>query len=143
MPKQVPRAGAQIMNTAKAATKTAEQSATQANTESVAETKSPMTVVKDDPKSQEQPKALTLEETITKVESLKMLVTKRENLKETRDLLERFKVGSNDFNCTLRLSDTDGNSFNTTFTPGIKKVIEFMKTAFDDSIAEVENQIKF
>jgi hypothetical protein len=56
---------------------------------------------------------------------------------------ERFQTASNDFNCSMRLSDSDGNVFTTSFTPGIKKVIEFLKSSFDASIAETEEKITF
>ena len=41
------------------------------------------------------------------------------------------------------MNDSDGNVFTTNFTPGIKKVIDFIKSAFDASIADVENKITF
>ena len=71
------------------------------------------------------------------------LVGKREKLVATRSELDRFQISSNDFNCTMRLNDSDGNVFSTNFTPGIKKVIEFLKGSFDASIAEVEKKINF
>ena len=91
----------------------------------------------------EPKKEMTLIEKILKVENLQLVVEKRAKLVQTRSELERFQVSSNDFNCTMRLNDSDGNVFTTSFTPGIKKVIEFLKSAFDGSIAEVENKITF
>lgn len=41
------------------------------------------------------------------------------------------------------LSDSDNNRFSSTFTPGVKKVIEFLKKSYDESIEEVEQQIRF
>jgi ABC-type uncharacterized transport system substrate-binding protein len=43
----------------------------------------------------------------------------------------------------MRLNDSDGNVFTTSFTPGIKKVIVFLKSSFDASISDVEGKIKF
>jgi hypothetical protein len=43
----------------------------------------------------------------------------------------------------MRLNDSDGNVFTTSFTPGIKKVIDFLRLSFDQSIADVENKITF
>ena len=88
-------------------------------------------------------KGMTLIEKILKVENLQLVVEKRAKLVQTRSELERFQVSSNDFNCTMRLNDSDGNVFTTSFTPGIKKVIDFLKAAFDASIADVENKITF
>ena len=88
-------------------------------------------------------KEMTLLEKILKVENLQLVVEKRAKLVQTRSELERFQISSNDFNCTMRLNDSDGNVFTTSFTPGIKKVIDFLKTSFDASISEVENKITF
>lgn len=88
-------------------------------------------------------KELSLAERILKVENLQLLVEKRAKLVQTRGELERFQTASNDFNCSLHLKDSDGNSFVTGFTPGIKKVVEFLKSAFDASITEVESKINF
>jgi len=91
----------------------------------------------------EPKKEMTLIEKILKVENLQLVVEKRAKLVQTRSELERFQVSSNDFNCTMRLNDSDGNVFTTSFTPGIKKVIDFLKAAFDSSISDVENKITF
>jgi len=86
---------------------------------------------------------LTLQEKINKIENLQLIVEKRERLVGTRSELEKFQTSSNDFNCTLRLNDSDGNVFSTSFTPGVKKVVEFLKGSFDSSIESIEDQIKF
>ena len=86
---------------------------------------------------------LTLQEKINKIENLQLIVEKSERLVGTRSELEKFQTSSNDFNCTLRLNDSDGNVFTTSFTPGVKKVVEFLKTSFDSSIGSIEDQIKF
>ena len=91
----------------------------------------------------EPKKELTLHEKILKVENLQLVVEKRAKLVQTRSELERFQVSSNDFNCTMRLNDSDGNVFTTSFTPGIKKVIDFLRSSFDASIVDVENKITF
>ncbi|MGA2823302.1 MAG: hypothetical protein ABSE72_07220 [Bacteroidales bacterium] len=104
--------------------------------------KSAMAILKSETKP-EDPKDLTLEQKIHKVENLQLVVTKRNKLVNTRQELDRFQVSSNDFNCKMQLSDSDGNTFTTNFTPGIKKVIEFLKLSFDQSISDVEKQIKF
>ena len=82
-------------------------------------------------------------EKINKIENLQLIVEKRERMVSTRSELEKFQTSSNDFNCTLRLNDSDGNVFTTSFTPGVKKVVEFLKTWFDPSIGSIEDQIKF
>ena len=89
------------------------------------------------------PKELSMQEKIMKVENLQLVIEKRAKLVETRMQLDRFQTASNDFNCSMRLSDSDGNNFTTSFTPGIKKVIDFLKDSFDRSIEEVEKKIVF
>jgi hypothetical protein len=88
-------------------------------------------------------KEMTLLEKILKVENLQLVIEKRAKLVQTRSELERFQTASNDFNCSMRLNDSDGNVFTTSFTPGIKKVIDFLRSSFDASIADVEGKIKF
>ena len=88
-------------------------------------------------------KEMTIMEKILRIENLKLVIEKRAKLVQTRSELDRFQIASNDFNCTMRLSDSDGNVFTTSFTPGIKKVIDFLKTQFDASITEAESKITF
>jgi len=102
-----------------------------------------MIVVKKEEIVPADPKDLSLEQKIQKVENLQLVVNKRAKLVQTRNEIERFQIASNDFNCNLQMKDSDGNTFSTSFTPGIKKVIEFLKTSFDASISEVETHIKF
>ena len=76
-------------------------------------------------------------------ENLQLIIEKRAKLVQTRSELERFQISSNDFNCSMRLNDSDGNVFTTSFTPGVKKVIDFLKLSFDSSISEAEDKINF
>jgi len=116
--------------------------ATAQKTVEQASSKAPMAIVKVESKP-EAHKEPTLDERIHKVENLQLLVTKRTKLIQTRSELERFQIGSNDFNCNMQLKDSDGNAFTTSFTPGIKKVVEFLKSNFDGSIKEIEEKIRF
>ena len=95
------------------------------------------------PEETARPKEMTLDERIFHVEKLKALVEKRVHMVDTRKDLELFQLASSDFNCRMDLLDNKGNKFSTTNTIGIKKVIEFLKDAFDKSITDVENQIRF
>ena len=88
-------------------------------------------------------KELTMVEKILKVENLSLVIEKRAKLVQTRSELDRFQTASNDFNCSMRLNDSDGNVFTTSFTPGLKKVVEFLKDQFDKSIEDVEKKITF
>ena len=111
--------------------------------EPIAEVKpEPVAEVKPEPVVVAKPE-LTLMEKILKVENLQLIIEKGAKLVQTRSELERFQISSNDFNCSMRLNDSDGNVFTTSFTPGIKKVIDFLKSQFDASISEAENKINF
>jgi hypothetical protein len=111
--------------------------------EPVAEVKpEPVVEVKSEPVKVVKPE-LTLLEKILKVENLQLIIEKRAKLVQTRSELERFQISSNDFNCSMRLNDSDGNVFTTSFTPGVKKVIDFLKSSFDGSISEAEDKINF
>ena len=102
----------------------------------------PIVEVKPEPVAVVKPE-LTLMEKILKVENLQLIIEKRAKLVQTRSELERFQISSNDFNCSMRLNDSDGNVFTTSFTPGVKKVIDFLKSSFDASISEAEEKINF
>ena len=108
----------------------------------VAEVKPEPVAVKPEPEIIVKPE-MTMQEKILKVENLQLIVEKRAKLVQTRSELERFQISSNDFNCSMRLNDSDGNVFTTSFTPGVKKVIDFLKASFDASIIEVEGKITF
>ena len=105
-------------------------------------TPEPVAEVKPEPEKIAKPE-MTMQEKILKVENLQLIVEKRAKLVQTRSELERFQISSNDFNCSMRLNDSDGNVFTTSFTPGVKKVIDFLKASFDASIIEVEGKITF
>ncbi len=121
----------------------AEEAAVDEVPEPVAEVKpEPIAEVKPEPVAVVKPE-LTLMEKILKVENLQLIIEKRAKLVQTRSELERFQISSNDFNCSMRLNDSDGNVFTTSFTPGVKKVIDFLKSSFDASISEAEEKINF
>lgn len=86
---------------------------------------------------------MTIIEMILEIEDLQLVIEKRAKLVQTRSELDRFQISSNDVNCTMRLNDSDGIVFTTSFTPGIKKVIDFLKSQFDASITEAESKITF
>ncbi len=108
----------------------------------VDEVPEPVAEVKPEPVAVVKPE-LTLMEKILKVENLQLIIEKRAKLVQTRSELERFQISSNDFNCSMRLNDSDGNVFTTSFTPGVKKVIDFLKSSFDGSISDAEEKINF
>jgi len=116
---------------------------TQTPAEEKKEPEKPVLDIKPEPAEVFTKAEMTLMEKILKVENLQLVIEKRSKLVQTRSELERFQTASNDFNCSLRLNDSDGNVFTTSFTPGIKKVIDFLKLSFDQSINDTEKKIVF
>jgi len=157
MPKQVPRAGAKHMTKLTNAPlkpgngkPSVEEMAIVKSILNPADSKTEMIkpVLQVEPEKPVVPapgpkKEMTMMEKILKIENLQLVIEKRAKLVQTRSELDRFQISSNDFNCSMRLNDSDGNVFTTSFTPGIKKVIEFLKSSFDSSIAETESKITF
>ena len=96
--------------------------------------------------SVETPKAvteLTLEQKIEKVETLKMLIEKREILEDSRKKLNSFVIGSPQFGESIKLTDENGNNFQTSNTEVLTKVIATIKDTLIEKIAEIEKEIKF
>jgi hypothetical protein len=86
---------------------------------------------------------MTTFEIILKVENLQLIIEKRAKLVKTRSEPEKFQISSDDFKCSKSLNDSDENVFTTSFTPGVKKVIDFLKASFDQSISDAEDKINF
>ena len=87
--------------------------------------------------------ALTLEQKIEKVENLKILIEKREILETSRKKLNSFVVGSPQFGESIKITDENGNSFSTSNTEVLTKVIDVMKITLIEKIKEIEEQINF
>ena len=86
---------------------------------------------------------LTLEQKIEKVETLKMLIEKREILEDSRKKLNSFVIGSPQFGESIKLTDENGNSFQTSNTEVLTKVIATIKETLIEKIAEIEKDINF
>ena len=86
---------------------------------------------------------LTLEQRIEKVENLKILIEKREILEESRKKLNAFVVGSPQFGENIKLTDENGNNFQTSNTEVFTKVIDTIKTTLVEKIKEIEQEVQF
>ncbi len=89
------------------------------------------------------PVELSLEQKIEKVENLKILIEKREILEESRKKLNAFVVGSPQFGENIKLTDENGNVFQTSNTEVFTKVIATIKDTLIEKIKEIEQEIKF
>lgn len=114
--------------------------------ETVSETEKKQEQLKSDnqDKIQEQ-KALqlTIEEKISKVEDLKIVISKREKLIESRKKLNSFVLGSNQSNENLTITDKNGNSFISSNTEVLTSVVDLIRNIIDEKIKESESQINF
>jgi hypothetical protein len=86
---------------------------------------------------------LSLEQKIEKVENLKILIEKREILEESRKKLNAFVIGSPNFGENIKLTDEEGNTFQTSNTEVFTKVVATIKETLIEKIKEIETEIKF
>ncbi len=90
-----------------------------------------------------QKPVLSLDQKIEKIENLKTLIEKRELLEESRKKLNSFVVGSPQFGENIVIKDESGNTFQTSNTEVLNKVIETIRCTLIEKISEIEEQIKF
>jgi hypothetical protein len=87
---------------------------------------------------------LTLEQKISKVEDLNMVIDRWRKLIESRRNLQTFKLSTDGMSNHLRLVDTaSGHEFKTYNTSVISSVLEVIRKTLDEKITEVESQIRF
>jgi len=99
--------------------------------ESVAETPAP------------QPE-LTLEQRITMVEDLTMLIDRWRKLQESYRNLQSFKIGTDGMSTQLLLRDTtSGKEFKTSNSAVVARILEEIRVTLQGKIVEVESQIRF
>ena len=91
----------------------------------------------------EEPRKLTLDERIQKVEDLTLLIERFKALAESRRKLQTFQIGADSMSSTILLRDSSGNEFKTSNSAVITTVIDEMKRTLDSKVREVETQINF
>ena len=97
-----------------------------------------MTIVKDTP---EEPRKLSLDEKIQRVEDLTLLIDRWRTLNESRRKLQTFQIGADSLSSVILLRDAAGNEFKTSNSSVITSVIDEMKRTLDGKVKEVEEQI--
>ena len=97
-----------------------------------------MTIVKDTP---EEPRKLSLDEKIQRVEDLTLLIDRWRTLNESRRKLQTFQIGADSLSSVILLKDAAGNEFKTSNSSVITSVIDEMKRTLDGKVKEVEEQI--
>jgi len=97
-----------------------------------------MTIVKNEA---EEPRKLSLDEKIQRVEDLTMLIDRWRTLNESRRKLQTFQIGADSLSSVILLRDAAGNEFKTSNSSVITSVIDEMKRTLDTKVREVEEQI--
>ena len=97
-----------------------------------------MTIVKNEI---EEPRRLSLDEKIQKVEDLTLLIDRWRTLNESRRKLQTFQIGADSLSSVILLRDAAGNEFKTSNSSVITSVIDEMKRTLDGKVKEVEEQI--
>ena len=97
-----------------------------------------MTIVK---KEVEEPRRLSLDEKIQKVEDLTLMIDRWRTLNESRRKLQTFQIGADSLSSVILLRDAAGNEFKTSNSTVITSVIDEMKRTLDVKVKEVEEQI--
>ena len=97
-----------------------------------------MTVVKNEI---EEPRKLSLDEKIQRVEDLTLMIDRWRTLSESRRKLQTFQIGADSLSSVILLRDAAGNEFKTSNSSVITSVIDEMKRTLDGKVKEVEEQI--
>jgi hypothetical protein len=97
-----------------------------------------MTVVKNEI---EEPRRLSLDEKIQRVEDLTLMIERWRTLSESRRKLQTFQIGADSLSSVILLRDAAGNEFKTSNSSVITSVIDEMKRTLEAKVREVEEQI--
>ncbi len=97
-----------------------------------------MTVVKNEV---EEPRKLSLDEKIQRVEDLTLMIDRWRTLSESRRKLQTFQIGADSLSSVILLRDAAGNEFKTSNSSVITSVIDEMKRTLEAKVREVEEQI--
>ncbi len=89
--------------------------------------------------AKQQPK-VSLEDRIQKVEELRSLTGKRQRTVDTYHQLRTFQFGS-DENCTLVLTDSQGQKFATNNSALISMLTDYFATLLNDKVSELDDEI--
>ena len=97
-----------------------------------------MTIVKN---AAEEPRKLSLDEKIQRVEDLTLMIDRWRTLSESRRKLQTFQIGADSLSSVILLRDAAGNEFKTSNSSVITSVIDEMKRTLEAKVREVEEQI--
>ena len=97
-----------------------------------------MTVVKNEI---EEPRKLSLDEKIQRVEDLTLMIDRWRTLSESRRKLQTFQIGADSLSSVILLRDAAGNEFKTSNSSVITSVIDEMKRTLEAKVREVEELI--
>jgi hypothetical protein len=131
--------GVNIMGKSNVAENTANVAVEVAEVKTVEAVAAPvMTVVKNEI---EEPRRLSLDEKIQRVEDLTLMIDRWRTLSESRRKLQTFQIGADSLSSVILLRDAAGNEFKTSNSSVITSVIDEMKRTLEAKVREVEEQI--
>jgi hypothetical protein len=90
-----------------------------------------------------EPKTLSIEEKLQKLEDLNDLVEKRNRLKASLSKMNSFNLKREDHSTYISLQDNSGNRFQTSNTKAVESFIELTRDAIQRELDMVENKIQF
>jgi len=98
-----------------------------------------------EPAQQPEPQPeLSLEQRISMVEDLTMLIDKWRKLQESYRNLQSFKIGTDGMSTQILLRDTiSGREFKTSNTAVVTRILDEIRSTLQAKILEVESQIRF
>lgn len=92
-------------------------------------------------KQLEARKPINVMDAIVKVYETKEIVSRLEFLRDTKKSLAAFSLGRSELKDELKLSDGNGNVFQTTNSETVSMVLDLLKTKLDERITNTEQQL--
>jgi hypothetical protein len=94
------------------------------------------------PKPEAKKRELSIDEIASINETANGIIGKRSKLREAQMKLHRFNLSSDDFTVRLSLTDDNGNSFHSSSSQVLQKVIKMINDDINAALIESEMQLK-
>ena len=100
----------------------------------------PEPVVNEEPKPKP---GITVERRIEKVEELKTIIRRYQQLQDARKGLTNFRLGSDGMSATLTLKDADGTPYSISNPVVVEAALNHIRQVLNEKIFETEKEINF
>jgi hypothetical protein len=94
------------------------------------------------PKPEAKKRELSIDDIASINETANGIIGKRSKLREAQMKLHRFNLSSDDFTVRLSLTDDNGNSFHSSSSQVLQKVIKMINDDINTALIESEMQLK-